>query len=145
MAGEMDLSVWEKRLLKVLRDISPKEYRKLLRKAGNLLRKNVRRATAKKDGDLRKSYRIKVKPREESVLVYTNKFYAKMVEEGHPIVKYTRTKKGRRVQRTKHVLGFVPGKFYFRKGFEQTEKELPGLLKDFMRTLAREMGLDVSG
>jgi hypothetical protein len=144
--AEMELTVWEKRLLKVMKDIAPKEYRTLLRKAGNLLRKNVRRTTPKVEGELRKSYRVKVKPKEDSVLVYTNKFYAKMVEEGHAIVKYNRQVNERgRVRRIKRVLGFVPGKFYFRKGFEQTEKELPGLLKDFMRDLAKEMGLDVSG
>ncbi|MGB9845893.1 MAG: HK97 gp10 family phage protein [Desulfotomaculales bacterium] len=145
MPSETELTVWEKRLLKVLKDIAPKEYRKLLRQAGNLLRKNVRNTTPKVEGELRRSYRVRVKPKEDSVLVYTNKFYARMVEEGHAIVKYDRVHKGRRVQRIKRVLGFVPGKFYFRKGFEQTEKELPGLLKDFMRNLAREMGLDVSG
>lgn len=141
-----DLTKWEKRLLKVLKDIAPKEHRKLLRKAGNLLRKNVRRITPKVEGELRKSYRVKVKPKEDSVLVYTNKFYARMVEEGHAIVKYERIRNERgRVRRIKHVLGHVPGKFYFRKAFEETEKQLPTLLKDFMRNLAKEMGLDVSG
>lgn len=141
-----DLTKWEKRLLKVIDDVAPREHRKLLRKAGNLLRKNVRRATPKVTGELRKSYRVRVRAKESSVQVYTNKFYAKMVEEGHAIVKYDRQVNERgKVRRTKRTLGFVPGKFYFRKGFEQTEKELPGLLKDFMRDLAKEMGLDVSG
>lgn len=138
---EMDLTRWEKMLKQYIRDKRPKEYRKLLRKAGNLLRKNVRRATAKDEGELRKSYRVKVKPRESSVDVYTNKFYAKMVEEGHAIVKYDRSN-GRRIKRT---LGFVPGKFYFRKGLEKTEGELQELLKEFLKDMGRELGLDVTG
>lgn len=144
--AEMDLTRWEKMLLQYIHDKKPKEYRKLLRKAGNLLRKNVRRTTPKVEGELRKSYRVKVKPKEDSVIVYTNKFYAKMVEEGHAIVKYDRqTNERGRVRRIKRVLGFVPGKFYFRKGFEKTEQELPELLKDFMRQMGRELGLDVPG
>lgn len=143
--AEMDLTVWEKRLLRVLRDLAPKEHRKLLRKAGNLLRKNVRRITPKVDGDLRKSYRVRVKAKYSLVDVYTNLFYAKMVEEGHAIVKYDRVKRGPFVRRKKRVLGFVPGKFYFRKAFEQTEKELPDLLRDYVRNLGKGLGLDVKG
>ena len=138
---EMDLTRWNKMLLQYIRDKRPKEYRKLLRKAGNLLRKNVRRATAKDEGELRKSYRVKVKPKEDLVDVYTKKFYAKMVEEGHAIVKYNRAN-GLRIKRT---LGFVPGKFYFRQGFEKTEAELPELLRDFLRQMGKELGLSVSG
>jgi hypothetical protein len=113
----------------------------LLRKAGNLLRKNVRRKTPKVEGELRKSYRVKVKSKEDSVTVYTNKFYARMVEEGHAIVKYGKIGK----RRIKRELGFVPGKFYFRKGFEQTEQELPQLLKQYVREMGRELGFDVKG
>lgn len=150
-----DLTKWEKRLLIYVRSKMPKEYRKLLRQSGNLLRKNVRRATAKKEGELRKSYRVKVMPKDSSVLVYTNKFYAKMVEEGHPIVKYSRRgrnypgmefrKRFKNIKPGKMIIGLVPGKFYFRKGFEQTERELPDLLKKFLRDMGKEMGLDVTG
>jgi hypothetical protein len=144
MADYIEFSVWEKRLLAYIRDRAPREHRKLVRKAGNLLRKNVRRSTAKVEGDLRKSYRIKTKG--DTTTVYTNKFYAKMVEEGHELVLVTdRIKKGGRRYRVKKSLGFVPGKFYFRKGFEQTEKELPGMLKDFLRQMGKELGMDVSG
>ena len=123
-----DLSVWEKELLRVIRETAPREYRKVVRQAGNLLRKYVRRETRKESGDLRKSYRIKSMGR-DSIQVYTDKFYAKMVEEGHA------TPDG----------GFVPGKFYFQKGLEKTEQELPALLKDFVRRVGRELGMDVGG
>lgn len=135
MADCIVLSVWEKRLLSVIRDKAPKEHRKIVRKAGNLLRKNVRRATAKAEGELRRSYRVKVKG--DTTTVFTNKFYAKMVEEGHAIV----------LKRSgqKEKVGFVPGKFYFKKGFEQTEKELPALLKELIHSIGKELGMDVSG
>lgn len=127
--ADIDLTEWEKRLLKVVRDSYPKEHKKLLRKALNLLRKNVRRITPKVEGELRKSYRIKVKGKEEGD-VYTNKYYAKMVEEGHE---------------TPSGDGFVPGKFYLKKATEKTEDELPDLLKGLVRAIGKELGMDVSG
>ena len=78
----MDLNMWDRELLRVIRDVAPREYRKTVRKAGNLLRKNVRRLTPRISGELRKSYRVKMRGK-DTVIVYTNKFYAKMVEEGH--------------------------------------------------------------
>ncbi|MCM1567094.1 MAG: HK97 gp10 family phage protein [Dehalobacter sp.] len=135
MSNDMDLSVWEKRLLRVVRDTAPKEHRKIVRKAGNLLRKNVRRETAKVNGELRRSYRTKTK--EDTATVYTDKFYAKMVEEGHAIVL--------RRNGEKEKVGFVPGKFYFKKGLDKTEKELPQLLKELLHTIGKGLGMDVSG
>ena len=126
-----ELDKWEKKLLPIIRDTVPKEFRKTVRQAGNLLRRKVRRNTPRVSGDLRKSYRVKMKRGkmyEEDV--YTNKFYAKMVEEGHvkPDGK-----------------GFVSGKWYFRKAFEDTEKELPAMLKQSIRRIGKEMGFDVWG
>lgn len=128
MADFVDLTVWEKRLLGVIRDKAPKEHKKLVRQAGNLLRKYVRRATQKVSGKLRRSYRTKIKG--DTVTVYTDKFYAKMVEEGH---------------KTKDGKGFVPGKFYLKKSLEETERDLPVLLKEFVRHMGKELGMDVSG
>jgi uncharacterized membrane-anchored protein YjiN (DUF445 family) len=135
MADFVDLTVWEKRLLGVIRDKAPKEHKKLVRQAGNLLRKYVRRATQKVSGKLRRSYRTKIKG--DTVTVYTDKYYAKMVEEGHAIV----------VKRdgAKEKIGFVSGKFYLKKSLEETEKDLPALLKDFVRHMGKELGMDVSG
>ena len=124
-----ELDKWEKRVLAIIADEAPKEFRKVVRQAGNLLRKNVRRNTAKESGDLRKSYRTKMKRGNMyEVDVYTNKFYAKMVEEGHlkPDGK-----------------GFVSGRWYFREAYEETEKELPAILKQSIRRIGKEMGLDV--
>jgi hypothetical protein len=123
------LTKWERMLLKVIEDEAPKEFRKTVRQAGNLLRKKVRRNTAKVSGELRKSYRTKMKRGNMyEVDVYTNKFYAKMVEEGHP---------------TPNGKDFVEGKWYFRKAYEETEKELPAMLKKSIRRIGKEMGLDV--
>lgn len=132
----VELDKWEKRVLAIIADEAPKELRKTVRQAGNLLRKKVRRITPRITGELRKSYRVKMKRGENyEVEVGTNLFYAKMVEEGHVIKK----------DRKGPVLGFVPGKFYFRKAVEETEKELPALLKQSVRRIAKEMGLDVWG
>ncbi len=60
--------------------------------------------------------------------VYTNKFYAKMVEEGHA---------------KPDGKGFVSGKWYFRQACEETEKELPAILKQSIRRIGKEMGLGV--
>lgn len=133
-----ELDKWEKRVLAIIQNEAPKEYRKIVRQAGNLLRKKVRRITPRITGELRRSYRVKTKRsknKEYEVEVGTNLFYAKMVEEGH-VVK--RSRKG-------PELGFAPGKFYFRKACEETEKELPALLKNSIRRIAKEMGLDVWG
>lgn len=124
-----ELDKWEKRVLAIIADEAPKEFRKVVRQAGNLLRKKVRRNTAKESGDLRRSYRTKMKRGNMyEVDVYTNKFYAKMVEEGHlkPDGK-----------------GFVSGRWYFREAYEETEKELPAILKQSIRRIGKEMGLDV--
>lgn len=129
-----ELDKWEKRVLKIIENEAPKEFRKITRSAGNLLRKKVRRNTKKESGELRRSYRVWMKRGNMyEVEVGTNKFYAKMVEEGHPI----------KTSRKGEVKGFVPGKFYFRDAFEETEKELPALLKLSIRKIGKEMGLDV--
>lgn len=126
-----ELDKWEKRVLAIIADEAPKELRKTVRRAGNLLRKKVRRNTPRITGELRRSYRVKMKRgKNYEVEVGTNKFYAKMVEEGH-------AKPNRK--------GFVPGRFYFRKAYEETEKELPAHLKQSIRRIAKEMGLDVWG
>jgi len=131
-----ELDKWEKRVLAIIQDEAPKEYRKIVRQAGNLLRKKVRRITPRITGELRRSYRVKMKRgRNYEVEVGTNLFYAKMVEEGHVI----------KTSRKGEVKGFVPGKFYFRKALEETEKELPAHLKQSIRRIAKEMGLDVWG
>lgn len=124
-----ELDKWERKLLPIIEQDVPKEFRKTVRQAGNLLRRKVRRNTPRVSGDLKKSYRVKMKRGNMyEVDVYTNKFYAKMVEEGHvkPDGK-----------------GFVSGKWYFRKAFEDTEKELPAMLKQSIRRIGKEMGFDV--
>jgi len=140
-----DLDKWEKRLLPIIRDTAPKEFKKTVRQAGNLLRKKARRNTPKESGELRKSYRVWMRRRNiYEVEVGTKKYYAKMVEEGHELVRVIgRFKKGRRTYRIKKRLGFVPGKFYFRKAYEETEKELPKHLKESIRRIGKEMGFDV--
>ncbi|MBO8158831.1 HK97 gp10 family phage protein [Thermosyntropha sp.] len=144
-----ELDKWEKWVLAIIED-SPTHYRKLVRQAGNLVKKKARQITPKVSGDLRKSYRVRVKksPSNEYIVeVGTNLFYAKMVEEGHAIVKYRRHKIPGKVRprREKIELGFVPGKFYFRRACEEAEKEFPALLKQSIRQMAKEMGLDVWG
>jgi|GEM_PF-3119122 len=139
----VELNVWERELLGVIQEKAPREYNKLRRKAGNLLRKKVRNLTPKVTGDLRKSYRVKLQRRDE-VFVYTTKFYARLVEEGHPIVRYTRERDNGRVRRAKHVVGFVPGKFYLRKALEEMEGELPELVYEFLARVGKEMGFDVT-
>ena len=123
----MDLNMWERELLRVIRDTVPREYRKMVRKAGNLLRKNVRRITPRVSGELRKSYRVKMRGK-DTVIVYTNKFYAKMVEEGHATLSGD---------------DFVEGKHYLRKAVEQTEADLPELLEEFVHRVGRELGMNV--
>lgn len=130
-----DLTRWEKLLLKVAREDARKEFRKAVRKAGNLLRRYARNNTPKVTGELRRSYRVKMRG-VDTVEVGTDKFYARMVEEGHALVK---RKDGR-----KETVGYVPGKHYFRQAVEQTEKELPALAKDFVRFIGKELGMDVS-
>jgi len=124
-----ELDKWEKRVLAIVENDTPKKFRKVVRKAGNLLRKKVRRKTAKVSGELRKSYRVWMKRRNMyEVEVGTKKYYAKMVEEGHP---------------KPDGKGFVSGKWYFREAYEDVEKELPKLLKESIRKIGKEMGLDV--
>lgn len=59
-----------------------------------------------------------------------------MVEEGHAIVI---KQDGRKV-----TVGFVPGKHYLRLALEETERELPDLLKEFIHRVGRELGFDVT-
>lgn len=145
---------FEKKLLKTIREM-PKKHQELLERAGELLLDNAAEETPEDEGRLKGSYkRIPYKGKEEWVLEVeddevkagTNVYYARMVEEGHKLVRVKkRVKRGRRVYRVKEDLGFVPGKHYFRKAFEKTEEELPDLLEDFMRELGKELGLDVKG
>jgi len=133
-----ELTRWEKRLLTVIRDTAPRSYNKILRKAGNLMRKNVRALTPRKTGKLKKSYRIK-KISKDEINVYSKAPHAHLIEDGHKIVV------GGKLGRGGRVVGFVPGKHYFRRGFEKTEQQLPPLLKELVREIGRELGMDVSG
>lgn len=147
-----DLEKWEKLLVRYMRE-SPKNYKKFVRGLGNSLRRKARANTPKgpsrkmgktsrKPGDLKKSYQLKMN-RNYEVAVGTTKFYAKMVEEGHEIVKYTRTKRGRQTKRTKHVLGFVSGKSYFKKAVEETDREMKSEVKAIVTKVGRGMGFRV--
>lgn len=131
-----ELDKWERRLLPIIERDLPKEFRKVVRQSGNLLRKKARANTPKDSGALRKSYRVYMKRGSiYEVEVGTRKFYAKMVEEGHVL---KRSRKG-------PALGFVQGKWYFKKAVEETEKELPKHLKASIRRIGKEMGFDVWG
>lgn len=124
-----ELDKWEKKLMPIIERDIPKEFKKVVRQSGNLLRRKARQNTPKISGDLRKSYRVYMKRGSNyEVDVGTKKYYAKMVEEGH---------KG------PNGKGFVQGKWYFKKAFEETEKELPKHLKQSIRRIGRELGFDV--
>jgi hypothetical protein len=74
----------------------------------------------------------------------TKVFYARMVEEGHKLVKVRKTKlKNGRVRRTKKVVGFVPGTHFMLKALEHTDKEIPGMVEKFLNDVAKEAGLNV--
>jgi hypothetical protein len=133
----------------------PERKQELLTQAGELLLDNAADITDEDEGRLKASYnRIPWNGEKEWVLdveddqvtAGTDVFYARMVEEGHKLVRVVRrVKRGRRVYRIKEDLGFVPGKHYFRRAFEQTERELPDMVVNFMRELGKEMGFDVKG
>lgn len=149
------LSKWEGRLLRVIKDKAPKEYSKMLTKAGNLLMKNAAAVTPKDEGRLQASYKKKryngekewywKKHSKDTIEAGTTVFYARMVEEGHRLIRVVqRVRRGRRVYRIKKDLGFVPGKFYFRKAEEMTERQLPDLMKELIHKIGKELGMDVS-
>jgi len=151
---EITLEQFQRQLQKAQAQASEK-HQELLKQAGELLLDNAAEQTPEDEGRLNSSYkRIPWEGKQEWVLEVindevkagTNVFYARMVEEGHELVRVKRrVRRGRRVYRVKEQLGFVPGKHYFRKAFEQTENELPELVEDFFRELGKEMGLDVKG
>lgn len=129
-----ELDKWEKKLLPIIERDTPKEFRKVVRTAGNLLRRKARQNTPKDSGSLRRSYRVWMKRGNNyEVDVGTKKFYAKMVEEGHVI----------KTSRKGAPKGFVQGKWFFKKAYEETEKELPKHLKESIRRIGKEMGFDV--
>lgn len=73
-------------------------------------------------------------------------WYARIVDEGHLAMGYERYKNkyGReRSRNNKKILGFVPGKHYFRKAMEKTYFELPELINEFLKDLGKGAGFDV--
>lgn len=136
------------RRLSKSKQVTKEELDQALEEAGKLLMKNAAQETPVVEGRLRASYEMRPwQGREEWVFERTGDltlnagtkvYYARWVEEGHPLVK------GRR-KSTRRVIGFVKGKFYFRKAFERTEREAPKLLKDRLRKIGRELGFDVEG
>ncbi len=137
------LDAWEKRLLMVIKDVVPKKYAKLLNKSGYLLMKNAANNTPAVHGELRSAWvRRRWKGKKEwvwqkinrdTVRAGVNIFYAKMVEDGHVL------KKG------KKEIGFVSGKHYFQKAVELTDRQIPELVREFLRQIGEELGMDVSG
>ena len=137
------LDVFEKRLLRVIKEVSPKEYAKLLTKSGQLLMKNAANNTPERSGRLRSAWlRRRWKGKKEwvwqkiskdTVRAGVNVFYAKMVEDGHPL------KAGNK------EIGFVSGKHCYKTAEELTGRQLPGLARDFLKKIGEELGMDVSG
>lgn len=81
----------------------------------------------------------------ETIEVGTKVWYARMVEDGHKLVKVTRKKmKNGRIRRTKKNLGFVPGTHFFKRALEKTNRDIPEMVDDFIREIGKEAGFDVS-
>jgi len=141
------LDEMEQTFLKALRR-NKKEYRKLLTKVGQMLMANTADRAPRKSGRLRASYKmLPWKGKVEGEIRIVNKdtveagsavFYANIVEQGHPVVKVTRTKaKGKRTRRNKEEVGYAEGHHFQKKAMEETRRQLPGLAEEFFESLFR--------
>lgn len=81
----------------------------------------------------------------ETIEVGTKVWYAKMVEDGHRLIKVTRKKtKTGKIRRYKKDLGFVAGTHFTKLALERTNRDIPDMVDDFIGDLGREAGFDVS-
>lgn len=131
-------------------------YNQALLDAGNLLLANAAKITPEVEGRLKASYEKRpFKGQKEWILRRTDNdtieagtsvYYAHMVEEGHELVRVRRVlRKGGRVRRSKQTLGHVAGKHYLQKALEETEKQLPEIMENMLRSVGKEAGFDVTG
>lgn len=158
-----DLTQWEKRLLRVIKTDAPREYNKTLNQAGHLYLRNVALHTPVDKGRLRASINLKnFQGKKEGVLrkissdtieAGTNVEYALWVEKGYiqkPRWVPGYWKNGRFYYDSKANTGmmlknrFIVGRHMFEKGKQETERQLPELLKNFIRRMGKELGMDVS-
>lgn len=134
--AEITLKEFEKQLEWALKQ-SPNLHQKLLQKSGELVLDEAAKQTPEVEGRLKSSYERKsFKGKQEweinvdgdAVEAGTNVYYARMVEEGHA---------------KPDGNGFVEGKHYFRKGFEQAENGMGDLSKVFFKQLGKVIGFDI--
>ena len=130
-----ELKNYEKKLIKMAHDTMPKESKQFLRKAGTKFRtataKNARSLVNKKTGNYAKSikrgkvYKWTKGDGSWAIRVYSNAPHAHLIEKGH-----------RQIRNGKEI-GFVQGKFVFKKAqksfeseyYEMTQKWIDDLLK----------------
>lgn len=131
--AEITLEEFQRRLDEALRQ-APELHQEFLKKAGELVLDKAAEQTPEVEGRLKGSYeRRPFKGEQEWVLnvdgdtveAGTNVYYARMVDEGHA---------------KPDGKGFVEGKHYFRKGYEQAENEVEELAQEFFEQIGRGMG-----
>lgn len=135
-----ELEKWKKRVVHAAKIVYPQKSRQVLRNGANLLRRETRKNAPQnpdktKSKGLKRSFRTRVRSAEEAE-VYSRKFFAIMVEEGHK----TRGKEGQKSTGTK----IVKGVFFMKKAVETIRPELDQMYMDFVKEMGKEMGLDVS-
>lgn len=124
------------------------QYRKLLKRVGKSLMANTADRAPRKSGRLRASYKmLPYKGTVEGEIRIINKdtveagstvFYANIVEQGHPIVKISRSKeKGKRTRRNKTSVGYAEGQHFQKKALDDTRRQLARLAEEFFEELFR--------
>lgn len=133
--ADITLEEFQRRLDQALRQ-APTMHRELLQKAGELVLDRAAEQTPEVEGRLKASYERRTFQGEkewelnvdgDTVEAGSNVYYARMVEEGHA---------------KPDEEGFVEGKHYFRKGFEQAENEIVNPANEFFEQLRRVMRFD---
>jgi hypothetical protein len=139
------LDQFQKQLEKAARKHKAK-HRKLLADVGALFLKKCAERAPKDTGELAESFQDTQKildVNNDFVVAGTSYYVARMVEEGHRIVRKKRISgRGKRGKYKEEVVGFAPGKHYMAAALDDTEKELPGMVEAFLKEVGREAGFD---
>ncbi|WP_438445904.1 hypothetical protein [Gorillibacterium sp. sgz5001074] len=83
----------------------------------------------------------------DSIEAGTSVFYARMLNDGHRLVLRRRNSKGVPIKGKRGLkeVGFVSGTHFMERALDQTQEDLPELVRDFLRETGKAAGFDVSG
>ncbi|MDR1062198.1 MAG: HK97 gp10 family phage protein [Clostridiales bacterium] len=121
-------------------------HRKLLADVGEMFLQKCAERAPKDTGELAASFSDSQRILDvdsDFVVAGTTYYVARMVEEGHEIVRRHRSAgRGKRGKYNKKKFGFAPGKHYMAAALDDAGKEIPAMAEAYLKEVGKEAGLD---